>query len=50
MADADVDERDAFRDEMAQLVERHIRLYLFQCGVDHVPLRNLNLGEGWPAR
>jgi len=23
-----------------------IRLYLFQCGVIHVPLRNVNLGEG----
>src|ERR1700694_14952 len=23
-----------------------IRLYLFECGVIHVPLRNMNLGEG----
>ncbi len=26
--------------------DRDIRLYLFECGVIHVPLRNLNLGEG----
>ena len=25
---------------------QHIRLYLFECGVIHVPLRNMNLGEG----